>query len=160
MKKNIILVITALSIFLGVSVPAFAAPNPVIRESVAVCDPNAPTHCIGPDTSGGIPVTISGGGPGEGVITTPSGVTSTDASGSVTTGGTYQTLQASTSTRKGCTVQNPTTATEALSVKVGTTIFTLSPGSVLNCQVGGIVVTNAITVTATTTGHTFSANFQ
>jgi hypothetical protein len=86
--------------------------------------------------------------------------TTTDASGTVTLGGTYQTLQAATAARKGCTVQNPITATEALSVKVNATVYTLAPGMSLNCQAGGIVVTDQIQVTATTTAHAFSAAFQ
>jgi len=91
----------------------------------------------------------------------PLGVISTDASGTVTTGGAYQTIQAATATRHGCTVQNPLTATETLNVRVGTTTaFFLAPGSAFNCEVGGIVVTDAIAVTAATTAHAFAANFQ
>ena len=44
--------------------PGLAAPPPNLRESVAVCDPNAPSHCLAPDSSGALPVTGGGGGGG------------------------------------------------------------------------------------------------
>lgn len=92
----------------------------------------------------------------------PAGATSTDASGTVTLGGTYQTAIAASSIRKGCLIQNPTTATEVLSVKVGTMAapFTILAGGTFSCASGSIVVTDAITITAPTTGHAFSAVYQ
>ena len=104
--------------------------------------------------------------PISGTFTTTPGVvdaTSTDASGTVTLGGTYQTVIASNATRKGCLIQNPTTATEVLSVKVGTMAapFTIAAGGSLNCgSPGGVIATDTITVTAATTGHAFSAVYQ
>ena len=61
---------------------------------------------------------------------TPLGVTSTDDSGTITTGGSYQTIIAASGSRKGCSIQNPTTATEVLNVKFGTMAnpFTLLAG--------------------------------
>ena len=38
---------------------AFAAPPPAIRESVGVCDFNAPTHCAKPDGNGNLPTTTN-----------------------------------------------------------------------------------------------------
>jgi hypothetical protein len=35
--------------------PAYAAPDPAVRESVAICDPNTPGNCVAP-VSGGAPV--------------------------------------------------------------------------------------------------------
>jgi hypothetical protein len=93
---------------------------------------------------------------------TPTGVTSTDASGTIASGGVYQTVIAASGTRKGCLIQNPTTATEVLSVQVGTMAspFTIPIGGSFNCASGGIVVTDAITATAATTSHAFSAVYQ
>ena len=51
---------------------------------------------------------------------TPLGVTSTDDSGTIATGGSYQSAIAASGTRKGCLIQNPTTATEVLNVKFAT----------------------------------------
>lgn len=88
---------------------------------------------------------------------------STDASGTVTAGGTYQTVLASSTSRKGCLIQNPTTATEVLNVKVGTMAspFTIPIGGTFSCGTyGSVVVTDAITVTAATTSHAFTAVSQ
>lgn len=87
---------------------------------------------------------------------------STDISGTVTSGGTYQTVAAANSLRKNCTVQNPTMATEALNVKFGTMAqpYTLSPGQSISTNSGGTTATDAITVTAATTSHAFSGTCQ
>jgi hypothetical protein len=97
------------------------------------------------------------------VVAAPLAVTSTDASGTVATGGTYQTVQASTAGRKGCLIQNPTTATEIVSIKVGTMAspFTVPAGGTFSCSSpGGTVITDAITLTAATATHAFAAVFQ
>lgn len=89
--------------------------------------------------------------------------TSTDIGGTVTAGGTYQQILASSTTRRGCTVQNPVGATETLNVKVGaaTTVYTLTPGGTFGCsQPGGLVISDAISVTAATTGHAFTGTSQ
>ncbi len=87
----------------------------------------------------------------------PFAATSTDASGSVTTGNTYQTAIASNGSRHDCLIQNPSTATEALLVKFGTMAqpITLAAGQSLTCNNGGVVATDAVTLTAVTTGHAF-----
>jgi hypothetical protein len=36
--------------------PAHAAPDPGLRGSVAVCDPNAPQNCVAPSSAGVAPV--------------------------------------------------------------------------------------------------------
>lgn len=89
-------------------------------------------------------------------------VPSTNASTTVTAGGTYQTVFASSTTRKGCAIQNPTTATENLSVRIGgAAVFTLGVGTPFNCaSPGGLVISDLIEVTATTTGHAFTAVSQ
>lgn len=100
--------------------------------------------------------------PARSVVTVPLNAASTDASGTVTTGGTYQQIIASNTTRKGCMVQNPTTATEVLNVRVGaTTVFGLTAGSIFNCATpAGVVITDAIFVTSATAAHAFAANVQ
>lgn len=55
MKKYIVV----LSLLAVPFAAALAAPSSVIRESVAVCDPNSPTHCSAPDSSGSLPVVVS-----------------------------------------------------------------------------------------------------
>lgn len=42
---------------LGAVALAHAAPDGVIRNSVAVCDPNSPKNCMAPDGTGAMPVT-------------------------------------------------------------------------------------------------------
>lgn len=41
------------------ALPTYAAAPPALRESVAVCDPNAPQHCAAPNSSGALPITGS-----------------------------------------------------------------------------------------------------
>ena len=96
-------------------------------------------------------------------VSLPSAAASTDASGTVTTAGAYQTVFAANASRKGCLIQNPTTAVEILEVKVGAMAspFTLPIGQTFSCtNPGGLVITDAITVTAATTAHAFSAVSQ
>lgn len=152
MHKLIGLGMIASVLTLVTAIPALAAAPPAIRESVAVCDPNAPSHCVAPNSSGGTPTS-----------TLPSGVTSTDASFTVTLGGTYQTVLAASATRKSCTFQNPSTATEVVTFKVGTqaTAYTISAGQSFSCATtNGLVVTDAITATAATTSHAVAGNSQ
>lgn len=88
--------------------------------------------------------------------------TSTDISGTITVGGTFQTAAASSGTRNNCTVQNPSSATESLKVKIGTMAqaFELAPGQAISALNGNVVATDAITVTATTAGHIFAGTCQ
>lgn len=41
---------------------AKAAADGIIRASNAMCDPNSPFHCVAPDSSGNMPVTLGVGG--------------------------------------------------------------------------------------------------
>ena len=144
------------------SLPSYAAAPPAIRESVAVCDVNAPSHCTAPNTDGSVNVKVTGGSGGS-ITTVPGAVTSTDASFTVTLGGTYQTVLAASGTRKGCTFQNPTTATEAVSFKFGSqaTAYTIAPGAGISCDLpNGLVDQSAITATAATTSHAVSGTSQ
>lgn len=93
---------------------------------------------------------------------------STNRSGTVTTGGSFQSVLAASTTRKGCLIENPTTATEPLLVYIGTsgasqatgTSYTLPPGGTFSCASGNLVISDAISVSATTTGHAFTETDQ
>lgn len=100
--------------------------------------------------------------PNSAATTTPLGVTSTDASGTIGTGGSYQTIIAASGSRKGCLIQNPTTATEVLNIKFGTMAnpLTLLPGMSIGCSQGSLVLQDAVTGMAPTSGHAFAATAQ
>lgn len=91
--------------------------------------------------------------------------TSTNGSTTITAGGSYQTLLASNTSRRGCLIQNPATATETLFVNVGgadtnATSYTVSPGFAFNCWTGNFTISDKIDVSAATTGHAFVATNQ
>lgn len=123
-----------------------------------------PVQNIGTDSGSGLPcivgsaptcaMSVTGAGGG---AAGPLGSTSTDRSGTVTLGGTYQTTLTANASRVGCLYQNPTTATEILKIKVGTMAspFEIAAGGSFSCGQGSMVVTDAITVTAATTAHAF-----
>lgn len=92
----------------------------------------------------------------------PTNATSTDISGTITLGGTYQTAAAASATRKNCSIQNPSTATEALLVKIGTMAqpYSLGAGAGISTNNGVVNATDVITVTATTNGHAFAGTCQ
>ena len=87
--------------------------------------------------------------------------TTTNASGTIATGGVFQSILASNAARVGCLVQNPTTATEPLYVFFGlnasaTTAksISLAAGASVNCAVGGLgVATDNVSATATNSGE-------
>lgn len=126
---------------------AFGQSNTVTQQ-VGVCNPvpSLGANCVKPNSDGTLP--------------TKNNAASTDASGTVTSGGVYQTVVSSDPSRLGCQVQNPPTASENLSVKQGSTIFVLIPGATYTCSSGPTVVTDTIQVTGATTGHAFIASYQ
>lgn len=81
--------------------------------------------------------------------------------GTIAVGGTFQTLFASTPSRLGCQVINPPTATETIYIFIGSGSATTSasiplvPSGVFTCNFGGVVLTDKISVEATTTSHAF-----
>lgn len=87
---------------------------------------------------------------------------STDIGGTVTTGGTYQTVAASSTNRHSCTIQNPSTASEPLNVKFASQVqpYVLGPGQSVTTNNGIVNANDTITVTATTTGHAFAGTCQ
>ena len=111
--------------------------------------------------SAGLPVNVVAGSL-TGTLS-PSTTTTTNGSGTIATGGTFQSILASSGTRKGCLIQNPTTATEPLYVFFGangsaTTAnsISLAPGASVNCTVSGLLVaTDNVSATATTNGHAY-----
>jgi len=99
------------------------------------------------------------------VVTNPFGVTTAETTGTITAGGTFQTLYAANSGRRGCLVQN--TASEVLYVFVGggaastNSSFQIQPGGTFSCALtNGQVVTDAIQITTPTTGSRYVASVQ
>lgn len=97
----------------------------------------------------------------------PTAATTANDSGTVTTGGAFQSVIAASASRLGCTIQNPTSATEPLYVFFGTNAsasenasITLGPGASVSCAAGVAVLTDNVSVTAATTGHAFVAMNQ
>lgn len=93
---------------------------------------------------------------------TPISVPGYDIGGTVTLGGTYQTVAAQNSSRLNCTIQNPSGATEVLNVKFGnqTQPYVLGAGQSISSNNGVVNNTSAITVTAATTSHAFAGTCQ
>lgn len=98
------------------------------------------------------------------VKTQPIGVASTDSSATVTNSGTSQIAIAQNLNRKGGFIFNPQSALEPLAVDFGEnaslsngkSLF-LNPGERFDLCQGGACITDAVNVTATTTGHAFVA---
>jgi hypothetical protein len=140
--------------------PALADPDSA--QTVAVCGTPNNTPKVGNlypltmDTTG----KLCAGGSG---TVSPTGYSSTNGSSTITAGGVFQTLLAANSARKGCLIQNPTTATETLYVSVAVATgsattaksYSLAAGQAFSCSSGSIVVTDNIAIMATTTGHAF-----
>lgn len=127
------------------------------------------TRAISMDTSGQVKVLVQGG---TGIPVTNAGTfatqpaqsgTLTDRSGTITVGGTSQTLAASNSSRKYIFIQNPSSATESLfinftsasSLTVGS--VELLPGGSFERTLATYMTTELITVNAASTAHAFVA---
>ena len=154
--------LAALAFALLIASPAFAqsTASQVITGYLTTSGcPTGFTSCF---------VQYGSSGPSSGTITTPLAVTTTNDSSTVTLGGTFQSAIASSSTRKGCFIENPTTATEPLYVFFGangsaTTAnsISLAAGASVNCATQtGAVLTDNVSVTATTSTHAFVAMNQ
>lgn len=94
--------------------------------------------------------------------TTPISIPGYDVGGTVTLGGTYQTVAAQNSSRFNCTIQNPSGATEVLNVKFGnqTQPYVLGAGQAISSNNGVVNNTSTIQVTAATTSHAFAGTCQ
>ena len=91
----------------------------------------------------------------------------TNSSGTVTAGGTFQTLFTANTSRRICYVQNPSSASENLAVFVYDGVKSETVANSISLPAGqrwtvaqgdgGSVISNRIDVTATTNGHAFIA---
>lgn len=112
-------------------------------------------HYVG--ANGVDPITVSSANP---LPTTPNTVyTTTDKGGTISVGGTPQTAIAANSARKIWCIQNDPSATEVLSVRVGsaasaTTGIILAVGAQA-CSSAGMVDTGLVSVYAATGGHRY-----
>lgn len=95
------------------------------------------------------------------------GVTNTNVSGTITTGGTFQTAITANASRKSCLIQNSISETTTLYVYFGTlgtatsgNAFEISPGGSISCSSGNLVDTSAVNVMASNTGHVFKGVTQ
>lgn len=105
----------------------------------------------------------SGGGT---VTVTPTNVLSSDASGTVTAGGSYQTQLIVNRNRLNCTIQNnDASKAEPLFVSIASSpnagnSYVLQYGDSWSCTAGNVVMGDAIKISAATTGHTFVETSQ
>jgi hypothetical protein len=83
--------------------------------------------------------------------------TTTMAAGTIAVTNTFQQALAASSTRKGCTLQN--NDTNAMRVFFGaigsatlTNSFVLAAGQAMSCNVGSVILTDAVNITGTATG--------
>ena len=92
--------------------------------------------------------------------------TSLNLSSAITAGGTFQVVFTADITRKGCLIENPTTATEVLYVNFGSASpsasnsFSLAPGQSIACSSPSVILTDTVEVMGATTGHGFIATVQ
>lgn len=157
---------TALSLgqaLMASSIPVVISSN---QSAIAVNDPGLP-DTLGQKTSAnstGVVIAsdqstipISGT-----VIPSPLVVTTTDRSGTITSGGVAQTAIALNASRKTWCIQNPTTATEALYVRINGTASATTGNSLVAgaqvCNQPNVIDTAAVSVFATTTSHVFTAS--
>jgi hypothetical protein len=116
-----------------------------------------PPHAQTVDTNGNLKVNCAVGCSAGGPVTISAAGNTT-----ITLGGTSQTLFAAGSIATGAWITNPSTATESLCVNVAGGAATTTASGAIFCLIAGQTLTlpkvvNAITVTAVTTSHVFSA---
>lgn len=122
---------------------------------------NSVSTPIGDGTKGSQPLQVSATLSANSKVQ-PTQFSSTDISGTVTAGNSYQTVAALSVTRHNCTIQNPASATENLNIKLGTMAqpYVIAPGEGFSSTNAVVAATDAITLTAATTGHAFAGNCQ
>ena len=147
----------------SVSVSNFPATQPV-SGSVSVGNFPASQAVTGSVAVSNFPATqpVSGS-----VTTLPSGVTTTQTAGTTSsTAGTFTSAAAASSTRKGCTLQNTSSAMEYLYLGAtasgsATNAFMVSPGGFFSCPApGGVVVQDNIAVAASVASATYVLALQ
>lgn len=95
-----------------------------------------------------------------GVSIANAATTSTFATVTVATGGSYTDALTANSARRGCIIQNPVAATEPIKLFIGTTgsshtvALDISIGGSYSCGFTGGITTENLDVSAATTGHT------
>lgn len=155
--------------WLGICISSVNAQTASTAKVVTTC--GGQTYVVGSSqavtqTAGGA-VCTGGGGSGAPTTVSPIYLTPTNDSLSITTGGTAQQAIATNATRKGCTIQNPATASDqgivtaenayvnfAGTAAAASTSFELVPGQSISCSPLGIgTVTSAVSVIAVTTAH-------
>lgn len=132
------------------------------NASVGVIGTTAPSSVtlIGYEDASGLTQIDSDATPHPVTSNTPRG-TYTSRSGTVTTGGTSQQIMAVNANRKSIIIENPIAATETLffnftsAASTTTDSIGLAPGGIYSPT--NFISTEAINVTATTTGHAFVA---
>lgn len=124
------------------------------------------TNYVTVDVNGNSCSAGGGGTPSAPSTVTPTNALSSDASSTVTAGGSYQTALAQNLTRKNCTIQNNYLAVlEPLFVSIASSptaanSYILNYGDTFSCTSGVVVMGDAIKVSAATTGHTFVETSQ
>lgn len=147
----------ALVCAIGQFASAATIPAGATLQGTGTSVPNSPVSILNSDG------TVCNFGPGGNCSgAAVASLTTTNGSGAIATGGTFQSILAASSTRKGCLIQNPTTASEPLYVYFGANAsattanaITLAPGGAVNCAVGLGVATDNVSATATTTSHAY-----
>ncbi len=128
-------------------------------QRIPTCGTGAPPAGISQpymDAAGNLCTSGSSGNAGSGTASTL-----TDRSGTITLGGTAQTLMAANTSRHGCILQNQSTGDMWLN-ETGSTAVLLQPsvwlpaGSVYTCPIGG-ASTAAFSLIGATTGQAFMA---
>ena len=178
MRNKILLLMTVAPIALLLPAVAHAQAN---AKTVTVC--SAQTYTVGQsypltqnpagqlcDTGGAGNISVGnvslGCSTAQIGVVTPLSETTTNISGTVTTGAAFQNISAASSARKGCLIQNPIAATETLYVYFGAgtaaegNSTNLGAGSGVSCATGSGILGDEIQVTGNTTGHAFVATVQ
>lgn len=141
-----------IAVFLAAALPAAA-----LADTVSIQTYNGTTPVL---TGTAHPMPVTGT-----VTPAPAVVTPTDRGGTITVGGTAQTLAAANSSRKALVVQNPCNATEDLYISVTGNATVGGAGdyadlpACASAVVGwnGQVITAAVSVNAATAGHRWYA---
>lgn len=169
--RKVISGLFAFALALAGAIPAFAQGAGQTAIVVTTCGTPPATYTAGQvrqttqDVNGNF--CTGGGGSADPTVVSPIYLTPTNDSLAITSGGTAQTAIAANPTRKGCTIQNPATATdqniaaaETIYVNFGgtaaaaSTSFGILPGQAISCSPLGIgTITSAVSVIGATTAH-------
>ena len=99
------------------------------------------------------------------VITSPYQLGNSNASSTITSGGTFQKVFAANKNRRGCAIQNNGTHDMWVTIGVATasasvnSAMTLSAGNVFHCGDGVVVITGEVAITGTTSDSFYAAQY-